>query len=61
MLSQGFLKCTGRVLGRRRTDDAWGAESTAVGKRLAEMNTLQANISFLLHLSPAVEDSNAWK
>ena len=28
-------------MGRRRTEDSWGAESTAIGRQLGELNTLQ--------------------
>ena len=30
-----------RLVGHRRTGDSWGADSTAIGKQLGELNTLQ--------------------
>lgn len=34
-------KNAGRLVGRRRKKDSWGADSTAIGRQLAELNTLQ--------------------
>ena len=38
---QSAWKGAQRLVGRRRTQDSWGAESTAIGKQLGQLNTLQ--------------------
>ena len=42
-------KNAGRLVGRRRTQDSWGADSTAIGRQLAELNTLQVALALTCH------------
>ena len=38
---QVACKNAGLLMGRKRAKDSWGADSTAIGRQLAELNTLQ--------------------
>ncbi len=46
---QVVWKNAGQLVGRKRTKDSWGADSTAIGRQLAELNTLQVPH---LHVEP---------